>query len=303
MNILPQILLNGFLAGSVMALAALGLSLIYGTFKFMNFAHGEMTMLGAMTYYFFFVYIGWDIVPSILMVIIVSSIIGTIFNKIIFEPMRRENAWTLMVTSVGVAFFIKGLITLIGGTDGRNYNREGYESTVYKFLDGALIITDYQIIMVIVMLFALVGIWLFLKYSKLGKSIRAVSDNEQLAAILGINTKKVLNKIFIISVSLAGLSGVLIGYEQNVSPNMGMPISIFAFVAVILGGLGHVWGAVLGAITIGVLQNLVVGLDWWGYSIPTVYKGAVAFFVLILLLIFRPHGLFGSKLKEESLIK
>ena len=300
MDILPQILVNGIIQGSIYALIALGLSLIYGVLRFMNFAHGEMAMLGAYFYYYFFIVLGWPIIPSVLLAIFFCGIAGILFNKLIFQPLRKESEWTLLITSIGAAIFIKSLVLLIATGKARNYTRGDYAPTVYSLFDGKMIITNYQVLIIITTLAILIGLAFFLKYSKTGKSIRAVSDNMDVAAILGINVKSTITKIFIISTCIAGVAGILIGYEQSLTPNMGLLLSIAAFSAVIVGGLGSIWGAVVGGMLIGIIQNLAVGLDWWGYSIPTNYKTAVGYAILILMLLFRPRGLFGAKLEEEA---
>jgi branched-chain amino acid transport system permease protein len=300
MDILPQILMNGIVAGSIMALIAMGLSLIYGVLKFMNFAHGEMAMLGAFFYYFFFIALEWPILPSLIGTMALCGIAGIVFNKLIFEPLRMESPWTLLITSIGVSIFIKSLVLLIATGKSRNYAREGFDITTYELFNGEILITNIQILILIITTLTLIGMAVFLKYSKLGKAIRAVSDNMQVASLLGINVKSTINKIFIISTILAGMAGVLIGYEQNLSPNMGLWLSILAFAAVIVGGLGNIWGAVAGAMIMGILQNILVGIEIFGFSIPTSYKIAIAFTVMIIILIFKPRGLFGISLEEEA---
>lgn len=298
MNILPQLIVNGLIAGSIMALIALGLSLIYGTMKFMNFAHGEMAAIGAFLYYFFFVTLEWSIFPSILATLLAAAALGWLYNKVFFEPLRKESMWTLLIVSVGVAIFTKGTLALIFGSAGKTYNRAGFDPVIHQWFDGAVSFTNTQVLVVASTFVVLIAMAIFLKKSKTGRSIRALSDNTELAAIVGIDTKKTISLVFVISTLIAALAGVLIAYEQNLSPNMGLQLSVFAFTAVILGGLGNIWGAVTGAMLLGLLQNIIIGIDWFGLSIPSSYKGAVAFAVLILLLFLRPQGLFGASSSE-----
>ncbi|MDP2624994.1 MAG: branched-chain amino acid ABC transporter permease [Candidatus Peregrinibacteria bacterium] len=300
MEILPQVLINGIIAGSVMALMAMGLSLIYGVLKFMNFAHGEMAMLGAFFYYYFFIHLAWPLLPSLLAAVVLCGITGIIFNKLIFQPLRNESPWTLLITSIGVSLFIKSTMLLVATGKSRSYLRDDYETDVYELWGGKMVITDYQLVILGTTIAVLIGMALFMKYTKTGKAIRAVSDNMQMASILGIDVKRTITKIFIISTALAGLAGVLIGYEQNLTPNMGLVISILAFAAVIVGGLGNIWGAVVGAMVIGIAQNVLVSIEIFGHTVPTSYKSAIAFGILILMLILRPRGLFGISLEEEA---
>lgn len=300
MDLLPQILINGILAGALYGLMALGLSLIYGVMKFMNFAHGEIAMLGAFFYYYFFIALGWPIIPSLIATLALCGLAGFLFDKLVFERLRQESQWTLLVTSIGVGFVIKSLVLLAAGGRSRNYVKPGHETQIYSWWDEKIILTDYQILILFSTLTILASLALFLRYSKTGKTIRAISDNMQAAAILGIDVKKTIATIFILSTILAGFAGVLIGYEQNLSPTMGLVISIMAFASVIVGGLGNVGGAVLGGFLMGLIQNLAVGIDWFEISISTSYKGAIAFIVLIIMLLLRPRGLFGISLEEEA---
>lgn len=300
MSLLPQILVNGILAGASYGLIALGLSLIYGVMKFMNFAHGEMAMLGAFLYYYFFIALGWPLIPSLIATLALCGLAGFLFDKLVFERLRQESPWTLLVTSIGVAFVIKAMVLLMAGGRSRNYIKEGHETAIYSWWDDRIIITNYQIIILLSTVAIVIGLALFLRYSTLGKTIRAVSDNMQAAAILGIDVKKTLVTIFVLSTVLAGFAGVLIGYEQNLSPTMGLTMSIMAFASVVVGGLGSVKGAVLGGFLMGMIQNLAVSMDWFGVSISTSYKSAIAFVVLIIMLLLRPRGLFGISLEEET---
>lgn len=300
MDLLPQILVNGLIAGALYGLIALGLSLIYGVLRFMNFAHGEMAMLGAFLYYFFFIRLEWSPIPGLLATLIGCALAGWLFDKLVFERLRQENPWTLLITSIGVSLFMQAAMLMIATGRSRSYLRDGYETVVYRWLDGRLVITQTQIILILSTVAILIGLTLFLKHSRAGKAIRAVSDNMEAAAILGIDVKKTITLIFVTSTIIAGFAGVLAGYEQNLTPTMGFNISIFAFSAVIVGGLGSVRGAVLGGFLLGMIQNLVVGLPWFGINVPTSYKSAVAFALLVIMLLLRPQGLFGPKLEEET---
>jgi branched-subunit amino acid ABC-type transport system permease component len=297
MDILPQLIVNGIIAGSVIALIAMGLSLIYGVLQFMNFAHGEMAMLGAFFYYFLYIHTGWPVLPSLVGAIVICIALGLLFNKIIFEPLRQESPWTLLITSIGVSIFIKSTMTFFATGKSRGYD---YDATVYQWFNDSVRITDYQLWIIGATALTMVGMAAFLKYSKTGKSIRAVSDNAQIAAILGVDVKRTVTTIFAISTGLAAMAGILIGYEQNLTPNMGLWLSIMAFSAVIVGGLGNVWGAVLGAMIIGILQEVLVGIDLGPFSIPSSYKTAIAFSLVILMLLIRPRGLFGINTEEEA---
>lgn len=300
MSILPQLIVNGLISGSTIALIAVGLSLIYGVLKFMNFAHGEIAMLGAYFYYYFFIHLSWAVLPSMGVSILLCVFVGLLFNRLIFWPLRAQSQWTLLIVSVGVGMFIKNSLQLVGTGETRSYAREGYETAVYHFWDGGVIITGNQIAIIFSALVLVVGLFFFLKKSKLGKSIRAVSDNMSLASVVGIDIRRSVDWIFMISSGIAGFAGILIAYEESLTPNVGQMLSIKAFVAVILGGLGSIPGALAGGLTLGLIQDLSTGLTFVGFSIPSSYKSLILFSVLILCLIFKPRGLFGISLEEDK---
>ena len=300
MDILPQLLTNGIITGSSVALIAVGLSLIYGVLKFMNFAHGEFAMLGAYFYYYFFIVLSWSPVPSALLAIGLCATLGLLFNRLAFWPLRKESQWTLLIMSVGVGMFMKNSVQLLGTGETRSYFREGYENTVYQLFGGNVIITSNQLFILLLSLFSVLGLFFLLKKTKLGKSIRALSDDQSLAAVVGINTRRTVDAIFLISSGLAAFAGILITYENSLTVNMGQNLSILAFAAVVLGGLGSVPGALLGSFLLGILQELLTGITIAGYGIPSGYKSLISFSLLILFLLFRPRGLLGISLEEDK---
>ncbi len=300
MDILPQLLINGLISGSTIALIAVGLSLIFGVLKFMNFAHGEIAMLGAYFYYYFFITLGWPVLPSMAITVALCAFVGFLFNRFIFWPLRKESQWTLLIVSVGVGMLIKNSVQLVASGSTRTYSQANEPSVVHHFFGDALIITSNQILIIVSAFVLMLGLFFFLKYSKLGKSIRALSDNMSLAGVVGIDIRRSVDWIFVLSSAIAGFAGILIAYEESLTPNMGQHLSILAFVAVILGGLGSIPGALVGGLLIGLLQDVGTGLTIGGYSIPSSYKSLIAFSVLILFLLFRPRGLFGISLEEDK---
>ncbi len=300
MDILPQLLMNGLITGSSIALIAVGLSLIYGVLKFMNFSHGEFAMLGAYFYYYCFIVLKWTPLPSALVATVLCATLGWLMNRAIFWPMRRESQWTLLIISVGVGMLIKNSVQLVSTGETRSYFREGYESTVYHFWNDRLIVTQNQLFMFALSLLSVAALFLLLKKTKLGKAIRALSDDQNLAAVVGVSTRRTIDWIFIISSGLAGFAGILIAYENSITVNMGQNLSVIAFAAVIMGGLGSIPGALVGSYILGLLQDLLTGITIAGYGIPSSYKSLVTFSILILFLLFRPRGLLGISLEEDK---
>jgi len=296
-SILPQLFINGIIAGAIYGLVALGLALMYGVARFLNFAHGEMTMLGAYLFFTFYVLLGWPIVGAIISAVILAGVAGCIFEKLFFKPVRKAKDIVPLVVSIGLSILLQSMVLLLFGANIKTL-RSGVISVGHRF--AGFIITDIQIVIIVVALTLMVLLALYLKYSKTGKAIRALADSQDIAQILGINVNQVISHLFFIGSALAGIAGILVGFEQNLEPTMGLSLTIKAFAAIVLGGVTNIYGAVLGAFVIGLAENFGIGLEFFGHSIPSGYKDAIAFFIMIIVLLFRPQGLLGRKKEEES---
>ena len=294
----PQIFINGLIAGSLYAMIALGLSLSYGILKFVNFAHAEMATLGA--YIFLMLEILGIQIPllSAVMTIIIVGFLGIILQKLTFKPIRKAASHTPMLASIGVAIALQQIVNLFGGSQIRTLNRDFMES--YTFWNDRIFITNLQIIIITCSIFFMLALFAILKYTRTGKAIRAVADNSEAAAIAGINPEKIISIIFFMASALGAVAGILIGYQQNLSPYMGTALIVKAFTAVIIGGIGNIPGAIIGGYLLGILENLAIGMTINGFSVPASYKDAVTFVLLILVLLLRPSGLFGSGSEREA---
>lgn len=295
-EVIAQLIVNGIIAGSIYALVALGLSMVYGILHFLNFAHGEMTMAGAYAFFLFYVMFGWPMWMAFILAIIAVAIVGIIIERLTFRPVRNAPPLTSLITSIGVSLLLQSLALIAFGANIRTV-RSGTIPKGREFL--SVIITDTQITIIIVSLVLMVGLYFFLKYAKIGKAIRAVSDNKSVAAILGISPNKVIMSIFALGSALAAIAGILVAYEQNLEPTMGTMLGIKAFAAIILGGVGSIPGAVLGGYAIGLAENLGIGISIAGYSVPSGYKDAIAFIIMIIVLLFIPTGILGTKSEED----
>lgn len=295
MDILPQLITNGIIIGSVYALIALGLTLYYGTLGFLNFAHGDIAALGAYTFFLFKISLGWPLVPSVLITILIITIIGLILERLIFRPVQDAPNLTPLLISIGVALFLQAMMLLIFSSTIRSLYVGGVIAKGHSFFNDHIIITNTQILIIITNIILFTGLFLFLKKTKLGKTIRAVSDNKPIAKILGVNSNRIIALIFALSSALAAIAGMLIGYEQNLQPTMGLQLGIKAFAAIVLGGIGSIPGAIIGGLVIGLAENLAIGISIGGFSIPSSYKDAIGFVVFIIVIFFRPYGIFGSK--------
>jgi len=292
-----QLILNGLIAGTIYALIALGFTIIYRTVKFFNFAHGVVYTSGAYFAYTIFNLLIKQLPSSstiflyfisFFLSIILTAILGVIIDRLVFFPLRKNNASNMvyLLASFGVFIFIQNLIQLIYGSQiliiGTYQIMEGYN------ILGA-VITKNQIIIIVSSLILFIITWAFIKYSKLGKAIRAVSDDTIGARVVGINSEKIIMIAFAIGSALAGAAGILISLETNIEPTMGMNAILKGVIASVVGGIASIPGALLGGLFIGLAEN--VGI----WKIDAGWKDVISFVILIIFLIIKPSGIMGSK--------
>jgi branched-chain amino acid transport system permease protein len=285
MDVLPQLLVNGIIAGGNYALAAIGYTMVYSILKFINFAHGSIAMVGA---YIVFVLAMMTLhvpfVVAFFLSMIFTAVLGILIEKGAYKPLRYAPKLAPLTTAIAVSFVLDATVMILVGTDIKTYDVKYQVYTI-----GSVFITSVQIIIIVASVFFMACLYLLLSQAKLGKAIRAVADDLNLAEVAGINTDMAISAVFAIGSALAAASGALIGLDTNLQPTMGFIITVKAFAAVVLGGLGNVYGAIVGAFIIGIVENLGI---WY---IPPVWKDSIAYGILILVLLFRPAGIFGSK--------
>ncbi|HBE17381.1 MAG TPA: branched-chain amino acid ABC transporter permease [Cyanobacteria bacterium UBA11149] len=278
-----QLVVNGIALGSIIALAAIGLTLTYGILRLSNFAHGDFMTLGA--------YLTWLANISglnILMAMILGAV-GTVLAMLLSElwlwqPMRnaRATSTSLIIISIGLALFLRNGIIFIWGGSNQSYNLP-----VVPAIDVMGVkVAYYRIVVVVMALVAIALLHFLLQNTKIGKAMRAVADNVDLARVSGINVEQVVIWTWVITGTLTALGGSMYGLITAVRPNMGWFLILPMFASVILGGIGNPYGAILGAVIIGLAQELSV--PWLGSE----YKLAVALVVMVLVLLIRPQGLF-----------
>ncbi len=279
-----QLLVNGVVAGSVYAMFAVGLAMVYGVFKFINFSHGELITWGAyLTLMFASAPFGLPVVAAIVPALGLTVAIGLAQDTLVYKPLRQSNPIAVLIASIGLSYFLRNAVRLFWGSDLQGFDLPLSQGLMF----GGIYITRIQIIMVAAALVFFTGLYLLLTRTLLGKSLRAVSDHMELSAIMGINMEKVTRTVWILSALFAGTGGVLLALDTNLDPMMGMNNLIKAFAAVLMGGAGNIWGALLGGLFIGIAENMGVAF------IPSDYKDFIAFGVIILLLLFRPRGIFA----------
>lgn len=291
MSLFNQILLNGIIAGSIYALVAFGFFLVYNTCKFSNFAHGAVITFSAYFFYLFFSILKFNFGFSVLFALLFVCLLGWSMDHFVFKQFRRKKASNniLLISSLGLLVLLESLVLLIFGADVKTIGYFKISMGINFF--GALI-TPLQIIIIISTLLIFLGLFVFIKKTKLGKAMRAVSNNRDLAEIVGINSEKIYSWSFIIGSLIAGIAGILIGLEQNLSPTMGTNLIIKGFVVAVIGGISNVYGVILGALLLGLAENFGV---WY---LPYGYKDAIAFIVLFIFLLFMPNGLLGSRKRK-----
>ena len=307
-----QQLINGLSLGAIYALIALGYTMIYGVLRFINFAHGDVFMVGA--------FAGLYVAPLVLkfsnggpswpgafvvlvVAMVVCAILGIVIEKVAYRPLRNRPRLTVLITAIGVSLFLENFGQYAFGVDPQSFpDLIGDHAITIPAWCGPL--TDLtimvsQVLVFAVTLFLLVSLRFIVTKTKLGMAMRALSVNPVATSLMGVNNDVVISFTFGLGSALAGAAGILISIQQpSIDPLMGLQPGIKAFVAAVLGGIGNIPGAALGGILLGVIETLVVG-----YSdrlhIPSGYRDAVAFFLLILILLFKPTGLLGRVEREK----
>lgn len=286
-----QQLINGVSLGSIYALIALGYTMIYGIMKLINFAHGDIYMLGAYFGYWAITRLGLSFMPAIILAMIGAAIVGIIVERLAYRPMRNAPRIAILITAIGVSFLLEyGMILFV--TPQPKTFPPVFEATVYHM--GPLVVNSQQIIILVVSLLLMGLLTYIVNNTTAGKAMRAVSFDADAARLMGINIDRTIAMTFAIGSALAAAGGVLVGvYYNSIDPLMGMTPGIKAFVAAVLGGIGIIPGAMLGGIILGVVEALVAGI---GLS---TFRDAAAFLILIFILLYKPAGLLGKNVSEK----
>lgn len=292
MELFIQQLLNGLSLGSIYALVALGYTMVYGTIKLINFAHGDIYMMGAFFGFYVINVLHLNLWLSLILSMVFCAILGVIIERIAYKPLRGATRVAVLITAIGVSYLLENIMSFFFGAEVKAFPSP--MSTATYTLFGSVTISAKQLLIftiTITLMFLLQGI---VKYTKMGKAMRAVAVDEDAAKLMGIDVDQVISFTFALGSALAGISGVLVGiYYNSFSTTMGIVPGLKAFVAAVLGGIGSIPGAMIGGYVIGVLETIV---SYIGYS---TYKDAVVYFLLVVILIVMPSGLFGKHVKEK----
>ena len=285
-NFIEQ-LINGLRTGSIYALIAIGYTMVYGIAKMINFAHGDIIMVGAYALYFSISVLGLPVPVALLLTVIVCSVLGVLIEKIAYKPLRKAQPLAVLITAIGMSFFLQSSSLLIFGSTPIPFQSVIPNDNIKV---GPVIISSITLVTVVVTAVAMILLTLFINKTKLGSAMRAVSEDKGAAELMGINVNSTISMTFAIGSALAAVAGILyISQYQSMKPTLGALPGIKAFVAAVLGGIGSIPGAMLGGILLGLIESVSKA-----YISPEL-ADAIVFGVLIVVLLFRPSGLLGKK--------
>lgn len=286
-----QQLVNGLALGSVYALIAIGYTMVYGIIKLINFAHGDIYMVGAFFGYLVALYLKLSFVPSLLISMIGCAVLGVLIEKVAYKPLRGSSKITLFITAIGMSLLLENGFRLIFGPNPKPFP-ELLKTKIYKL--GSFQINNLQISMLLVSIILVILLQYIVYRTKSGKAMRAASFDIDAAQLMGINVNNTISMTFAIGSALAGAAGVLVGMAYpRIDPYMGIMPGLKAFVAAVLGGIGAIPGAMIGGILLGVAETFTKAF------ISTKLSDAIAFAILIIVLLVRPAGLMGKKVSEK----
>lgn len=299
MEELFQHLINGINLGAIYALIALGYTMVYGILQLINFAHSDVYMIGAFAAYYGAKFLSLEAHPGLgsfltllLVAMLACALLGYVIERFAYRPLRSAPKLNLLITAIGVSLFLEFTGQFVFGADPKVFPEVIQDQSLLQW--GAIQIQFFDIVILSVAILVMGGLHFFVKHTKMGKAMRAVSVNARVASLMGIPINQVVSITFMIGSALAGVGSVLVGMKYpKIDPLMGMMIGLKAFVAAVLGGIGNLMGAVLGGLLMGLCEELVVAY------LSSTYRDALAFGILIGILIFKPTGLLGSRHVEK----
>ncbi|MBQ1875586.1 MAG: branched-chain amino acid ABC transporter permease [Selenomonas sp.] len=288
---LVQQLINGISLGSIYALIALGYTMIYGIIKLINFAHGDVYMVGAYIGFFAITQAGLGVVPALLISMVTTGILGMVIEKLAYKPLRHAPRISVLITAIGVSFFLEYTSMYFVTPTPRTFPAV-LDNVAFNV--GPFVVNGQQLMIFAVTILLMVILTYIVQRTKTGKAMRAASYDTETAQLMGIDSDRVISFTFGIGSALAAAAGVLVGiYYNSIDPLMGIMPGVKAFVAAVLGGIGILPGAVVGGLILGVVEALVAGF------VSSTFRDAAAFAILILVLLFKPTGIFGKNTREK----
>ena len=286
-------LINGISLGSVYAIIALGYTMVYGIAKMLNFAHGDVIMVGAYISFCVTQYLGMPAIVSVVAAMFVCTVLGMLIERLAYKPLRNAPKLAVLITAIGVSYFLQNSAQLIWGSNPKSFNSLVNIGSIRLF-DGALLISDEAIVTVLCCVVIMIALTMFTSRTKMGKAMRAVSEDKGAAQLMGVDVNFTISITFAIGSALAAIAGVLLCSAYPVlQPTTGSMPGIKAFTAAVFGGIGSIPVAMLGGILLGLIE--IFGKAY----ISTELGDAIVFLILIIMLLVKPTGLLGKKVNEK----
>jgi len=291
-----QQLVNGITLGGVYALIAVGYTMVYGVIQLINFAHGEVYMLGAFLAYTLVAVVGMPFFPAFLLTLIICAVLGVVLDFVAYRPLRKAPRLAALITAIGMSIFLQNMALLIWGSQIKSYPREVLPAF---FSEAAITMGDVtlswlQIFILSITLLFMIILHLTIHKTRIGMAMRAISQDKTASALMGIGVNRVISFTFAIGSAMGGMAGILVGlYYNAIFPTMGYVAGIKAFAAAVLGGIGSVPGAMLGGGVLGIAEVMGAGY------ISSEYRDGISYAVMIAVILFKPSGLIGKQLGEK----
>ncbi len=288
-----QYLINGISIGAVYAIIALGYTMVYGIAKMLNFAHGDVIMVGAYISFCATNYLGLPAFVSVIAAMAVCTLLGILIEGLAYKPLRGTPSLAVLITAIGVSYFLQNAAQLIWGSAPKNFTSVVTMQPIFLF-DGGIVITGEVILTILVSTLVMVGLTLFTGKTRTGKAMRAVSEDRAAAQLMGINVNQTISTTFAIGSALAAVAGVLLcSTVPTLMPTTGSMPGIRAFTAAVFGGIGSIPGAMLGGILLGIIETFSK------VYLSSQFSDAIVFSVLIIILLVKPAGLLGKQIQEK----
>ena len=286
-------LINGISLGSVYAIIALGYTMVYGIAKMLNFAHGDVIMVGAYICFCAMSYLNLPPVVGVVLAMLVCTVLGMVIERLAYKPLRSAPSLAVLITAIGVSYFLQNAALLIWKSDPKVFTSV-VDLPSLRLFDGQLLISSVTMVTVLACVVIMIALTLFTGKTKMGKAMRAVSEDKGAAQLMGINVNSTISLTFAIGSGLAAVAGVLLcSAYPTLMPTTGSMPGIKAFTAAVFGGIGSIPGAMLGGILLGIIEIFSKAY------ISTQFSDAIVFAVLIIVLIIKPTGLLGKKISEK----
>lgn len=301
----PQQLVNGLTLGGLYALIAVGYTMVYGILSLLNFAHGEVYMIGGFAGWWTLNLLTRNNVPlinaavliffMIVVAMMVAAVMGVLIERLAYRPLRKSPRMNLLLSALGVSMFLQSAVLTFQGAEPRFFPSSAMiPESIQIFHIGTVVISSIRVLVIVAAFLLMALLTVMIERTKVGKAMRATAQDSEAAALMGIDTDRITVLVFLIGSALGGAAGTLVGLLfTQVDYYMGLQAGLKGFTAAVLGGIGNVYGAMVGGILLGLLESLATAF------FPAAYKDVVAFVVLILVLIFRPWGLMGERVLEK----